>query len=601
MRRKTAWLILGCLIVAALVLASCSSDTDTDTDTDTPTDTATDTPVAPAGDTGAEMAPGMVIDSLGRTVEEPQYGGEIRVQVGEMQWDIRKTGSGNRYHADLQFEVLMFWDWTKGPSGTGEIEMKYAQWYFPIEEKVGGLAESWERIDLLTAVYHIRPGVMWQDGSLLNGRELTADDVVYSMDHQQAFPSSLFYKGEGEAGITATALDKYTVEFKRTEPSPRAWEVTHQELVIIPPEIEEAGLDWDDWHTYIETGTGPYTVDDVVTDVSLVLTRNPNYWEFDPLQPENRLPYPDSIKGIYIADQVTAMANLRAGQLERVAVEWADKAGLIKTNPELLYFRGTSPDQHIRFNVTNEMFDDKRVRQALIMALDRETIIRDLYDGDAEWYIAPALPAFKDIYVPFEELPAEIKEIYTYDPEKAKQRLADAGYPNGLQFTTVVQSNDQDMIDLLTVAQTYYEAIDVDMTIDTHEAGEFWGMLMGGTHEAAAGVWGITDPWTDSWILADPGHWWNDQHVDDAAFTAAYNEIGNTFDPDEQNRLTREVNMTILDEAWFNLLPSAPSYVFIQPWLKNYNGEYLVGAMQGGHGSLKYAWIDQELKTEMGQ
>ena len=59
--------------------------------------------------------------------------------------------------------------------------------------------------------------------------------------------------------------------------------------------------------------------------------------------------------------------------------------------------------------------------------------------------------------------------------------------------------------------------------------------------------------------------------------------------------------MTILDEAWFNLLPSAPSYVFIQPWLKNYNGEYLVGAMQGGHGSLKYAWIDQELKTEMGQ
>lgn len=599
MKKKTVWLVVSCLMVLSLVLTSCrAAPVEEEEEVAPVVGEEEEEEEEVAVEEGAPA--GMVIDSLGRLVKKPQYGGTISISLDRVTWDMRKTGSGARPHADLTFETLMQADWTKGPSGTGEIPMLRTLWYFPMEEKVGCLAESWERIDLLTAIYHIRPGVSWMEGAPVYGREVVADDVVYSINHQQDFPYSLFYSAPGEPRMTVRALDKYTIEVKRDTPSPRAWMITNQEVVIIPPEIEEAGLDYADWQTYIETGTGAYSVEESITDVSFSLKRNPNYWEYDPLHPENRLPYADRIKGLIIKDFATNLSALRTGKIDYLGVEWADKQGLIKTNPELNYWRGVCQDWHLRFRDTLPIFSDKRVRQALCMAIDRETLIRDLYDGEAEWYLVPWIAAYRDIYVPFEELPDEIREIYTYNPEKARQRLADAGYPDGFKFEALVPSGNQAMIDLLSICKTYYEDIGVNMVIDQTDPGEFWEVLASFGHDSCASGWGSTDPWIIPWIIGDPTHYWNDMQINDPHITAAYAEIGNTFDIEEQNRLTREIGLYILEQAWFNQLPSPPKYYVSQPWLKNFSGEFLTGGMMAYWGKFKYAWIDQELKREMG-
>ena len=94
--------------------------------------------------------------------------------------------------------------------------------YEPLEGRVGFVAESWEQPDLHTVIYHIRKGIHFQDKPPVNGREVTAHDVVYSFLRSQDHPKSEWYKPKGTPEkelYKATALDKWTVEFKMPDAS----------------------------------------------------------------------------------------------------------------------------------------------------------------------------------------------------------------------------------------------------------------------------------------------------------------------------------------------------------------------------------------------
>ena len=181
MAKKLVWLVLSCLMVATLVLASCAPAVTEEEEVVTEEEVVAEEEVA------VEEGPEMVTDSLGRLVEKPQYGGTITFAWGDASWDPLEGDIPA--HTDLTFEGLSFWDFTRGPSGTGEFTMQSA--YYPPEERVGGIAESWEQLDEATVIYHLRRGVRWQDSPLLNGRELVADDIVYSINAIQAHPRSI--------------------------------------------------------------------------------------------------------------------------------------------------------------------------------------------------------------------------------------------------------------------------------------------------------------------------------------------------------------------------------------------------------------------------
>ena len=269
MRRKTAWLILSCLIVAVLVLASCSSDTDTDTTTDTSTSDATVEDTSTSDATVEDTGPEMVTDATGRLVEKPRYGGTISYVHTGATWDPYSRdsllGSG-----DVIFQSLLVADPFKGPSGTREYREGA---YSPLYMKSAGLAESWEMHDALTMTFKLRQGIRWGDSPLLNERELVADDVVYSIGKVQDHPRSYMYREPDTPRITATALDKYTVRVELPEPDPRGWFRFVVTVVVSPPEIEEAGLNWADWRTSVATGTGPYILDEVVEGSSTFYSR----------------------------------------------------------------------------------------------------------------------------------------------------------------------------------------------------------------------------------------------------------------------------------------------------------------------------------------
>ena len=218
------------------------------------------------------------------------------------------------------------------PGRTGDLLGKNSPLtgpYVPLFAFTGELAESWETPDPLTYVFHIRQGVHYaldpdsEASRLVGGRELTADDVVYTYQRMTARGDFTERPTISRTAIdlpweSIEASDKYTVVMRLTEPSIGALgaiinEGLHQ---ILPREVIEQYGDYTDWKNVV--GTGPVMLTDYVEGASKTWTKNPDYWGFDEKYPENRLPYVDQIRAILIAEQATRISALRSGTIDMI-------------------------------------------------------------------------------------------------------------------------------------------------------------------------------------------------------------------------------------------------------------------------------------------
>ena len=157
-------------------------------------------------------------------------------------------------------------------------------------------------------------------------------------------------------------------------------------FVNAPEAIEQHG-DVADWRNLV--GTGPFMLTDWVDGSSMTWVKNPDYWGHDEKYPENRLPYVDELVRLIMPDQATRISAMRSGQIDYLAhnsngrfatVDPVDS--LQRTNPELrvkaFYF---TAGESAAFNVTKPPFDDIRVRHAIQMAVDLDTINTTYYKG----------------------------------------------------------------------------------------------------------------------------------------------------------------------------------------------------------------------------
>jgi len=660
-RKRILWLLVSCFVTVMLVV-SCKTTPVAEEE-----EVATEEVATEEVATEEEMPEQKVEEEVEVLAEEPQYGGAISItmesQYAPPGWDP----VGFNYHiwtwiAPVVEQALLGDIERYGPRGENLYHW-CANINHPLSMLKNHLIESYDIPDLHTIIFHVRPGVYFQDKPPVNGREMDAYDMelVYKRHYK------ILKTGHWSWIKSIEALDKYALKFDCEYIHPRwkfylgpSWylgiyprelvsrEVLEEtglvaELNLDPEELGEESL-MDDWR--YANGTGPWILEDYTTEVSATYVRNPNYWDTATVGgKEYQIPFADEVQRIIIREAPTARAAFRAGKLDvqnYITPEYKDD--FLKRAPELKMTRWPQPNSganYIWMRVDQPPTDDVRVRRALLMAIDYEDYWDKMYMGDVfrEKTVAalsPMVPPGWDpkFDVPAEDvLPAEVIETYTYNPEKAKELLTEAGYPDGfkVEFSLPSYETQQNAASLLA---GYWSAIGVQTTLKVKEPvvhrelilrkdfNNMCNLMYGGDATfICAKRWARTpwDKWLESiesgatkeetvkrWqelglvfegvgaILKDnPSNWYSEEYDE------LYDAVMRETDEDKFTEGMLElVRMQALSYGKAQLAyPNV--YTMWWPWVKNYYGETYSSFGDFGD-ALARLWIDQDLKREMG-
>ena len=554
----------------------------------------------------------------GRVFTAPEYGGTLTFIRPRMPKSTDTWFDGG--YAAWAFISPVLEKLSVGNWGIDREEHSWSTTSVPLWALKGALAESWEiSPDGLTYTFPIRQGVHWHNKAPMNGRELTADDIVFNYHRYLGLGSGFtevsasfagFEKGVGIESVTAT--DKWTVVMKLKEPRLFAMDRILDEYAIYmnaPEAIKEHG-DVKDWRNLV--GTGPFEMTDFVEGSSVTYTKNPDYWAYDEKYPENRLPYVDELRYLILTEEATRLAALRTGKVDYAGVNGSPAQiisvdvleSLKRTNPELVFwpFKYRS-DNSFGMNVSKPPFDDINVRKAMQMALDLETIYSTYYKGygstKPQGNIADTVEGWS---IPFEEWPEEVKKVYTYDPAGAEALLDAAGYPrgaDGTRFKIVLNHYATYDATFSELNAAYWGEIGIDVKVQITPASEFGPLRQEGRFEMiTAELSGAHSPAVafPVYVSDNPG---NHSYVKDPDFDALADAWVRADTVEEAQTLTKEALMYSLERHWAIWGGEMPQWNVSQPWVMGYNGEIWLGVGQNDSWFARL-WIDSELKEAMG-
>lgn len=298
-----------------------------------------------------------------------------------------------------------------------------------------GLADSVETPDELTYTFRLAPDIRTHNKAPLNGRPLTAEDVVANLELIANPPGEIAarfirsFNFEGYDSIEA--IDEQTVQIRFKTPfSPFLTYIADPFNVIIPLHV------LDQYGPIIEedsalVGTGPFVLDSYTPKVSSRLVGNPDYFR--------GAPHLDAIETTIIEDPSTRIASLRSNAIDWLSGITKEQADALRsTNPEL---RSASLPQLSgavwMFNIAREPVSDPRIREAIDAAIDREELIVLLLGGDGAVTGAPIPPGLGAYSWDRDDIASR----YARDVERAKRLLAEAGYPDGLDIPFMGPTN----------------------------------------------------------------------------------------------------------------------------------------------------------------
>lgn len=322
-----------------------------------------------------------------------------------------------------------------------------------------GLATEWEQLDDLTWQFKLRQNVKFH-----NGEPFNADAVKFSIDRYFDDSISSPHKSSLEFIDRVEVVDEYTVNIITKEPSPlvltRNTMAFTGTIVMVPPNyIEENGIDY---FAENPVGTGPYKFKEWIKGEKVVLESNPEYWNGEPEIKEvtfRFIPEASTRVSALLSGDVDVIQRVPSDLIERVEGSSDDKTVISESGGFALMMQ-LNPEAH-------PALQDKKVRQALNYAVDIETILATVLGGNAVQLPVPADPKAYG-YNPN-------LNPYPYDPEKAKQLLAEAGYADG--FSLDAYTSDGRYPGDRSIAEAFaaqLEQVGVKVNLRTME----WGSLV---------------------------------------------------------------------------------------------------------------------------
>ncbi len=305
-------------------------------------------------------------------------------------------------------------------------------------ELIPDLAESYEiSEDGLVYTFKLRKGVKFH-----NGRELKSADVKYSIERSvnpetQSPGQGFFWQIKGFEDMTSggaktlsgiTTPDDHTVVIELSQPDATFLQIVAINFAFAVPreEVEKHGQDFG----RNPVGTGAYKMTEWTLGQRVVFERNADYFRAGS-------PYLDKIIFEVGQEPTVALLRLKRGEVD-VLGDPIPSANFLKekndpANEGLIVEGDLLHTGYITLNVTKPPFDDKRVRQAVNMAVNKDRVLRIVNNRGvvANQPLPPAMPGYDKSY-----------KGYPFDPEKAKQLLADAGYPNGFETELYAMNTD---------------------------------------------------------------------------------------------------------------------------------------------------------------
>lgn len=362
---------------------------------------------------------------------------------------------------------------------------------------IPGVALTWDIADNgMMYTFKLRENAKWS-----NGDKLTAHDFVYSWKRAlmpnfgsewaymkfDIHNAEEFYKGEitdfSEVGVKA--LDDYTLQIKLNSSTPYFLQLlshgsyypVHQGTIEKFAAIDQPVSNWTRPENFV--GNGPFVLSEWKINDVIRVSKNNQYWDASNV----------ALNGIHffpIEDQQSEVRAFRSGQVHLTSTPTMaiEKIGYYRENdPDVLRIVQAYSSYYYEFNTTKKPFDDPRVRKALAMTIDRESLVANVSKGGQRPSFT-LVPPNEEGYVP--------KPNFAYDIERAKELLAEAGYPNGEGFPFVellYNTQDDHRKVALAIQQMWKETLNIHVELKNQEWKVYLNTMSNLEHYIARRGW----------------------------------------------------------------------------------------------------------------
>jgi len=428
----------------------------------------------------------------------------------------------------------------------------------PTLEPTPGLAESWENPEPTVWVFNLRDGATFHDGT-----PVTAADVVYTFETILDPDLASRWRSLFTPISEIVAADDNTVRITLSEPY--APLLSYLDIGIVPANVVEGGTDIG----FEPVGSGPFMLANWDRGSTISLEPNPNWWGGPPSG--------SGIDFVVVPDNTARAQALEAGDLDLIQspLSPADIQRLLTEDGVVANVTGGLGITYLNFNTQDPLLSDPRMRQALSMLVDQDTIVNVIYEGVDLVATSVLLPSWPS-YTP------DIRQP-TFDPEGAVALLASLGWTDSdgdgtldkdgqsLTFTLSTHSEDPNRVQSVEYIQNVMNSVGVDAEVSISDWPSFSGAVRNGDYQVALLGWlNLVDPDRLLYSQLRTGGALNWGGYSNPRLDEALDRGRTSLDPQDRIAAYREAATIIADEVPYYVISYQGYQVFHTPEIVDY-------------------------------